>query len=131
MIPLLLVTFSLPFPSFSHREAAEGWMASLAPDVGKMSDSEKMAKAASILREDSEVGGLVQLLAMALHSKGLSAADIDGVCKRERRWELKKGEMSWAGWVEDWMTESACWLRQPGVWDGVSKKWELERIGHA
>ena len=101
-----------------------------------MSDSEKMAKAASMLHDDSEIGGLVQLLAMALHSKGLSAADIDGVCSRERRWgELKKGDAGWAGWLEGWMTETGCWLRQPGVWDGVSavrardiaKSYEFER----
>ena len=86
-----------------------------------ISDSEKLERAAALVRDDAEIGGLMQMLALALHSKGLSAADIDGVCSRRRGTDEPSGSAGWTGWLEDWLTETGCWLRQPGVWDGVSE----------
>ena len=78
-------------------------------------DDEKMARAWAIFGEDSDLSGLVQLLAGILHQKGLSLHDLEGGCKRAP----SKGERGWADSAVDWWLEMYCWLQQPGVFDWV------------
>lgn len=74
----------------------------------------QVARAAGLLREDSELGGLVQFLVAYLQFKGLSLADIDAdSCAAAAR--DAGGRFTWAGW---W-AETFCWLHQPGVLDLV------------
>lgn len=79
-------------------------------------DDEKMARAWAIFSEDSELGGLVQLLAGLLHTKGLSVYDLEGHCKRKS----SKSEPGSTDWIVNWWHETTCLLQQPGVFDSVS-----------
>ena len=76
----------------------------------------KVARALELFKEDSELGGLVQLLAAALELRGMSLTDLDGgYCGLRAR-----GQKQSSGWMVDRASESYCWLQQPGVLDSVS-----------
>jgi hypothetical protein len=80
-----------------------------------MSTSEKVARAMSLVSEDSEMGGLLQFLAAYMNFKGLSVADLrEGTCAAAGRETRSNG-----GALSGWMAETICWLKQPGIFDLV------------